>query len=210
MTFLRASERSTGGIDAPLDASTDEQLMLLLRDGADSALTELVERYQNDVFRFCLHYVRHIEVAKELAQETFLRVYAARGRFDTARLLKPWMLCIARNLCLNELKRGKIAPMDSLEQLAAAGAAGKRLSMSEETAIPSDELMARERRTALMRLLDALPVDARELVTMRFFEHMPAREIAAVVDSTEGAVRTRLHRVLKELREQYAPMKEDL
>jgi len=210
MTLLRALERSVSGMATPLGDCTDEQLMRLLRDGADSALTELVERYQNDVFRFCLHYVRHIEVAKELAQETFLRVYAARSRFDTARLLKPWMLCIARNLCLNELKRVKIAPMDSLEQLAASGSQGQRSAMSEGTAIPSDELMARERRAALMRALDHLPVDARELVTMRFFEHMPAREIAAVVDSTEGAVRTRLYRVLRELREQCAPLKEDL
>ncbi len=210
MTFLRASEPSMGEPVVPMGEASDEQLMLMLRDGLDAALSELVQRYQNDVFRFCLHYIRHVEVAKELAQETFLRVYAARARFDMARLFKPWLLCIARNLSLNELKRSKIAPMDSLEDMVAFAVSGHPSPMTDTRAIPSEELMVRERRAALMRVLDCLPMEARELVTMRFFEHMPAREIAVVVDSTEGAVRTRLHRILKELRGKCALMKEDL
>lgn len=59
-------------------APTDEGLMALLSDGEQSALAELVRRYQNDIFRFCLHYVRDVERAKEMPQETFIRVYVAR------------------------------------------------------------------------------------------------------------------------------------
>ena len=50
---------------------TDEQLMEALEAGDDQALAELVERYQNDIFRFCLHYLKNIELAKEMVQETF-------------------------------------------------------------------------------------------------------------------------------------------
>jgi RNA polymerase sigma-70 factor, ECF subfamily len=99
---------------------TDEQLMTVLRGGKQAALEELVRRYQNDLFRFCLHYLKDVERAKELAQETFIRVYVARDRFDETRKFKPWVLCIARNLCLNDLKRKKTVTMESLEEYASA------------------------------------------------------------------------------------------
>lgn len=193
-----------------LHTYADEHLMLLLREGLDAALAQLVERYQNDVFRFCLHYLRNIESAKETAQETFLRVYVARARFDVNRVFKPWLLCIARNLCLNEIKRGKIVPMDSLEGLAEAGSNAARAQAVSHAPIADEALMARERQSALARILDGLPAESREIVTMRFFEHMQARDIAEVIGSTEGAVRTRLHRILKDLRAQCAPLKEQL
>ena len=61
--------------------------------------------------------------------------------------------------------------------------------------------MADERKRALMDAMGRLDQDARELIMMRYFEQMAAKEIADVVESTEGAVRTRLHRALNQLRE---------
>jgi RNA polymerase sigma-70 factor (ECF subfamily) len=183
-----------------VESANDEHLMALLCDGRDQALAELVGRYQNDVFRFCLHYLKDVEVAREMAQETFLRVYGARERFDTSRKFKPWMLCIARNLCLNELKRKKTVLMETLEEYVSTA----REDSGEVLRHPADGadefLMSEERRTALLQALDTLPGDAREIVVLRYFEQLSAREIAEVVDSTEGAVRTRLHRTLKQMR----------
>jgi len=189
---------------------SDESLMEQLCLGVDDALAELVRRYQNDVFRFCLHYLKNVDSAKEMAQESFLRIYAARDRFDTARKFKPWMLCIARNLCLNELKRKKTVQMDTLEEYvsAARDTSGAMLQSPQDG--PAEQLMAKERRAALEAALNELPVDAREVVVLRYFQRMSAREIAEVVDSTEGAVRTRLHRVLKQLRQNCEHLREDL
>lgn len=191
-------------------AYSDESLMEFLSQGEEAALADLVRRYQNDVFRFCLHYLKDVELAKEAAQETFLRVYVARERFDVSRKFKPWMLCIARNLCLNELKRKKTVQMESLEEYASSSReeSGAVLPVSEEG--PAEVLMARERREALMQLIDRLPGEAREMVVLRYFERMSARDIAEIVDSTEGAVRTRLHRILKDLRDRCAPYREVL
>lgn len=189
---------------------TDEGLMAMLSGGQDNALAELVRRYQNDVFRFCLHYLKNVEVAKETAQETFLRIYVARDRFDVDRKFKPWMLCIARNLCLNELKRKKTVQMETLEEYASAA----REESGEVHAIavngPSDLLMAEERRRTLLMVLGTLPEEAREIVHMRYFQRLSAREIADTMDSTEGAVRTRLHRILKQLHETCAHLKEQV
>jgi RNA polymerase sigma-70 factor (ECF subfamily) len=189
---------------------SDERLMELLRDGQENALADLVGRYQNDVFRFCLHYLKNVELAKESAQETFLRVYTARDRFDVSRKFKPWMLCIARNLCLNELKRKKAVAMETLEEYAssARSESGDLFESPEDG--PAELLMADERRNGLMAALNGLPEDAREIVTLRYFERLSARQIAEIVDSTEGAVRTRLHRILRQLRDECAHIREDL
>lgn len=186
---------------------TDEQLMAALDAGDDQALAALVERYQNDIFRFCLHYLKNVESAREMAQETFLRIYTARARFEVDRKFKPWMLCIARNLCLNELKRRKTVQIEALEDFAGA-MRESRTGPPEEN--PYEILLAQERHRFLLRILEGLPDDAREIVVLRYFQKLSAREIADIVNSTEGAVRTRLHRILKQMRDEYALARDDM
>ncbi len=196
-------------MDDTLEATNDEYLMGQLSAGDDEALVELVKRYQNDVFRFSLHYLKNVEVAKEMAQETFLRVYTARDRFDVTRKFKPWLLCIARNLCLNELKRKKTVQMETLESYASSAReeSGNVLQAPEDG--PAELVMTHERHSALMAALDRLPADSCEMIKLRYFQRLSAREIAEIMDSTEGAIRTRLHRVLKQLRDSSAHLKED-
>lgn len=189
---------------------TDEELMVTLRGGDREALAELVRRYQNDIFRFCLHYLRDYELAQELAQETFVRVYVARQRFDERRKFRPWVLCIARNLSLNELKRKKSVHMESLEEYASTAREDDGALQRSSEDMPDQELMGQERREILAGLLNGLSAEAREIVILRFFEKMSARDIAEVVGSTEGAVRTRLHRILKSLREENLDVKDHL
>lgn len=184
--------------------------MVTLRGGDREALAELVRRYQNDIFRFCLHYLRDYELAQELAQETFVRVYVARQRFDERRKFRPWVLCIARNLSLNELKRKKSVHMESLDEYASTAREDDGALQRSSEDMPDQELMGQERREILAGLLNGLTAEAREIVILRFFEKMSARDIAEVVGSTEGAVRTRLHRILKSLREKNLDVKDHL
>ena len=190
--------------------ATDEELMEALDGGDDGALAELVGRYQNDIFRFCLHYLKNVEVAKEMSQETFLRVYSARSRFEVSRKFKPWILCIARNLCLNEIKRRKTVHMETLEEYAssARGESGEVLQTPSDG--PYEQLLTKERHRALLEMLETLPDDAREIVVLRYFEKLSAREIADTVGSTEGAVRTRLHRILKQLRNSFVLTRDEM
>jgi RNA polymerase sigma-70 factor (ECF subfamily) len=200
-----ATERPMSSVES----WNDEFLMEQLNAGREDALAELVRRYQQDVFRFSLHYLKNVESAKEMTQETFLRIFAARDRFDVSRRFKPWMLCIARNLCLNEIKRKKGVQMETLEEYASSSREDSGEVMQSAADGPAEILMTDERRAALWVALEGLPADAREIVKLRFFERMQAREIAEIVDSTEGAVRTRLHRILRQLREVCEPTRDD-
>lgn len=183
--------------------ATDEQLMVSLAKGDTQALEMLMERYQQDVFRFSLHYLKEVERAKDLTQETFLRVFTASERFDASRKFRPWMLCIARNLCLNDIKRKKIVPMQSLEEYTQRSGEEQRATLGSQSASPAQEAMEDERRAWLMSALDTLPEKTQELIVLRYFEKLSAREIAEIVESTEGAVRTKLHRIMTNLRETY-------
>jgi len=194
------TERRAEGVQ---DEVSDEGLMARLCDGDQSALATLVQRYQNDLFRFCMHYVRDPERARDLTQETYIRVYVARDRFDESRTFRPWVLRIARNLCLNELKRRRNVTMESFEEFASSA----RKETGEVLEAPADgadsALMADERRQFVEEMLATLDSESREIVVLRFFERMAARDIADIVGSTEGAVRTRLHRILKALRDKH-------
>ena len=185
---------------------TDEELMSLLSEGRDDALGDLVSRYQQDIFRFCVHYVKDVERARDLVQETFIRVFTARSRFDATRSFRPWVLCIARNLCLNELKRKRTVHMESLEEYASTAREDTGELARSSADNPDQQLMDGERRRALECALESLSEDAREIVVLRFFQQMAARDIAEIIGSTEGAVRTRLHRILKTLRDKCQPI----
>ncbi|MCF6284992.1 MAG: sigma-70 family RNA polymerase sigma factor [Candidatus Hydrogenedentes bacterium] len=189
---------------------TDEELMAALARGDGQALAGLVERYQNDIFRFCLHYLKNVESAKEMAQETYLRIYSARARFEVSRKFKPWMLCIARNLCLNEIKRRKMVHMETLEEYASSARGESGEVMQAPADSPYEQLLTKERHRVLLEMLDTLADEAREIVVLRYFQKLSAREIAETVGSTEGAVRTRLHRVLKQLRNKFDLPRDDM
>jgi len=196
----RALKLEARPMSVEVQAISDENLMEQLAGGRQDALGTLVHRYQNDAFRFCLHYVKDVEVAKEMAQETFIRVYTARERFDVSRRFKPWMLCIARNLCLNELKRRKMVHMETLEEYVSSAREDGNELLKSAADSPDELLMTGERHGALMTAIERLPADQSEIIKLRYFDQLSAREIAEIVDSTEGAVRTRLHRILKQLR----------
>ncbi len=181
---------------------SDEALMALVTKGEERAFVELVQRYQNELFRFCYHYLRNIEMAKECVQEVFLRVYIARERYDTSKKFKPWLFCIARNLCINEIKRQQLVLFSSLEnengfQIHETEKAVENIDGSDNH--PAETILKEEKHKVLWEEINKLPESEKEIVILRYFQKLHARDIAEILGTTEGAVRTRLHRTLKYL-----------
>ena len=93
--------------------------------------------------------------------------------------------------------------MQSLEEYTKQSGDEQRETLGSQNASPAQEAMDEERRAWLMAALDSLPEKTQELIVLRYFERLSAREIAEIVQSTEGAVRTKLHRIMTNLRETY-------
>src|SRR5580765_1121051 len=93
----------------------DAALMLRVKQGDHAALGELVERYKKPVMNLVFRLLRDATEAEDLAQNVFVQVYKSAHRYKTTARFSTWLFTIARNLCLNEIRRRSRHPAESLD-----------------------------------------------------------------------------------------------
>jgi len=158
------------------------ELAYRARRGDAPAFDELVRRFQRPVLRFCWRLVRSAD-AEDLAQDTFVRAFVHFERFDPERPVLPWLIAIARRLCLDLLRRRKIR------------AGREAMAVGDDSApSPEREASAREELSRLDRALDELGEGPREAIILFHIEEMSYRDIAAALEVPIGTVMTWLHR----------------
>lgn len=164
-----------------------------LRDDP-SAVRELIDRFQTDVYALCVRLLRHRHDAEDVAQDVFLRVFRSLRTWDAARPLRPWVLTIAVNRCRTHLSRRKTRP-DTADYLA---------DLPDTEAPVADQ--GSELATAIAEAVGALRDDYREVFVLFHETGQSYEEIAAVVGRPVGTVKTWLHRaraaVLEQLKAQ--------
>ena len=173
--------------------------------GSRAAFARLVDQHQRAVFGLCLRLVQDREEARDAAQETFVRAYAALGTYDPAFPFAPWLLRIARNHCIDLVRRR--LPASSRVELDAPDAAGgaEPPELPDGAARPPDELlMDAQRASAVGMAVAALPQNYRAVIHLFHVEHMSYKEIAATLEVPIGTVMTWLHRARARLREAMA------
>jgi RNA polymerase sigma-70 factor (ECF subfamily) len=171
----------------------ESELVKRAKRGDVSAYEQIVERYQGPVFRTAYLVTRSAPDAQEAAQDTFVKAYAALGRFRPDSPLKPWLMRIAVNESRNRLRAA-----GRREGLALRAAAERQA----EGADPSPEvaLLTAERRRALLDAVDGLREEDRLVIVCRFFLELSERETAEVLGWRLGTVKSRLSRALDRLR----------
>src|SRR5215471_13397736 len=170
-----------------------------LRRGDLNALSELVTRYQNRLYRYLLRLVRQSAEAEDLFQQTWLRVVEKIGSFDASRNFDAWLFTLAHNLAIDYLRR--VRPQSLDEPLVDSGhgeIVADRISSKERT--PFDHALAAERRTEISEAMAGLPMIYREVLTLRFEEEMKIEEIAQVTRVPLSTVKSRLRRSMEQLR----------
>lgn len=168
-----------------------EERLLVRRaiQGDESAFAEIVRRHQGAVFRMCLRYVSRTD-AEDLAQETFLRAFLHRERFDPERPLAPWLLTIARRLSIDRTRKKQELHSEAVEEAPSANPG----------ADAEARVHTRERLALLQKAMGALAEGPREAICLYHLEGMAYRDIAAALDVPMGTVMTWLHRGRAELR----------
>jgi RNA polymerase sigma-70 factor (ECF subfamily) len=167
----------------------DAALVARALKGDDQAFGALVERYQRQVYWVAHDVLLDAEEARDVAQETFLRVHGALERFDVSRDFVNWLYRIARNLAIDAHRRRKRRPtpvedLGEVEQPTRAGALGGAEAASE----------AHELRLRVNQVLADLPLEYRLALTLRELHGLTPLEIARVTDCTYPTSRWRLHR----------------
>lgn len=170
-----------------------------LRRADLNALSEMIARYQNRLYRYLLRIVRQPAEAEDLFQQTWLKVVEKIHSFDESRNFDAWLFTLARNLAIDHLRR--ICPQSLDEPLAGtehAETVADRIP-SRDLA-PFDRVLAAERRTQIGEAMNALAMIYREVLTLRFEEEMKIEEIAQVIGMPVSTVKARLRRSLEQLR----------
>jgi RNA polymerase sigma-70 factor, ECF subfamily len=178
---LAGGNVAASGSDAD-DRRAELDLARRARRGDAAAFDQLVVRFHRPILRFCWRLLRSAD-AEDLAQDTFVRAFVHFERFDPERPVLPWLIAIARRLCLDVLRRRKV--MAGLEAM----------PVSDQTAPSAErEASAREELRHLDRALDALGEGPREAIILFHIEEMSYRDIAAALEVPAGTVMTWLHR----------------
>jgi RNA polymerase sigma-70 factor (ECF subfamily) len=191
-------------VNAPEHNDPDHSCMVRLIAGDDLALNELMERWQKPLLSFILRYVGNYADSIELAQETFVRVYHYRSRFNFKSKFSTWLLTIATNLCKHHARWRKRHPTISLDDTAGMDEKfDEYLSISSEE-IPSDLAGRSELGKLVKEEIERLPHDLKTAVLLFAYDDLSYAEIAVILGCTPKAVETRLYRVRKLLAKRLA------
>lgn len=169
----------------------DEALLIARATAGDqAAFGTLVERYQNAVYNLAYRMLGIPEEAEDAAQEIFVRIYRQLARYDTERKFSTWVLTIATNYCIDQLRRRRmlLVPLENIIPWARARETG-----------PEGEALNRESRDEIQRLLRELPEKYRAVLILRYWQDLSCAEIAEILKLPEGTVKTQLHRARKAL-----------
>jgi RNA polymerase sigma-70 factor (ECF subfamily) len=188
----------------PLDP--DAVLMLRVKRGDRAAFTELVRKYQQPVVNFIHRTLRDETEAEDLAQNVFLQVYKSRARYRQTAKFSTWLFTIARNLCLNELRRRSRHPAESLEQTQIENEDQPRLQIEDHAAIsPLETLLHGELSQKIADAVAGLPENQRSAILLCRQEDLSYEEIAKILGCSLSATKSLIHRGRETLKEILKP-----
>jgi RNA polymerase sigma-70 factor (ECF subfamily) len=179
--------------------SHDATLAVSAARGDKRAFSRLVEENKRSVYGLCLRLLADPEEARDAAQEAFTRAYASLESYDLEQAFSPWVLRIARNHCLDLLRRR--IPARARVELDADPAEGPGRELPDTSAEPADAAIQKaQTREALEQAVAALPPNYREVVHLFHVEQLSYKEIASTMNIPMGTVMTWLHRARAQLR----------
>ena len=178
----------------------EAELVERSRQGDLAAFNALVAAYQDQVFNVCLRMLGSPQAAEDATQEAFLSAYRNVGRMRGPSV-RPWLLRIASNACIDELRRLRRQPRLSLDATPSDEDRERTLEVPDPAAGPEQLALRGELCDALQAELLRLPADQRLAVVLSDVEGLSYEEIAASMASSIGTVKSRISRGRARLRQ---------
>jgi RNA polymerase sigma-70 factor (ECF subfamily) len=182
----------------PEAQQSDEALVAQALEGKQEAFTLLVQRYQRRLTGFLAQLVGDLELARELAQEAFLRAWSALARFDSRYRFSTWLFRIAHNLGIDQLRRRRLQTVALHRQ--DANGDEIELALFDAAKDPLGHLENKELAQCLRLTIAELRGEYRELVLLRHFAGLSYQEIAELKGMPLGTVKNKLFRAHSVLR----------
>jgi len=182
---------------------SDHALLQGTLAGDHDAFAELVGRYRNQITSYIYRMTNDYDGAVDLAQETFLRVYRAAGRYQTTHAFSTYIYRIATNLAISELRKRKRRRLVSLTGLLTSGEGQEPTDCDapDERPLQDISLVEAEKRAVIKRAIATLPDKYRAPLVLRDVEGKSYDEIALILQTSEGTVKSRINRARNFLRD---------
>lgn len=178
----------------------DEVLMERYCNGDTRAFDRLLKRHGGPIYNFILRHVHNPALAEDLTQETFMRVIRSAADYERRAKFTTWLYTIARNQCIDALRRAKHRrhpsldqPLDNMESRTLGDTVRSHVPDSERGVVDS------EFSVVLERALAKLPEEQREVFLMRQYQNLQFQEIAEITGVSPNTVKSRMRYALESL-----------
>jgi RNA polymerase sigma-70 factor (ECF subfamily) len=184
---------------------TDEALMTRYQRGDLGAFATIVERHKTPLFNFVLRQIKTPPAAQDLLQEVFLRIIESASSFKHEAKFSTWAYTIARNLCVDHLRKASHRRHLSLDQQGGeqgdGAALGEQVADLAPRASTERSAVAREIQAKVVVAVEALPSEQREVFLLRQVANLSFQEIADITQTPENTVKSRMRYALERLQE---------
>jgi RNA polymerase sigma-70 factor (ECF subfamily) len=181
---------------------TDREIISRILAGEQRYYQVLVERYQSLVFRTCLGFVHHKEDADDLTQDVFIQAYQSLKNFKGQASFSTWLYRIAVNASLNKVRKSsKFDFLKRFDTLFSSGKEADKTYPDRYARDPEEILLQTEQAEWVQKALDSLPAKQRTAIVLSKYDDLPQKEIAKVMNISEGAVEALLQRARTNLKE---------
>jgi len=173
--------------------NTDEELMLEVKNGDLDALSPLFEKYHVKMYNFFLRLTHERESSRDLTQNVFSRIIKYKHTYDERQAFKTWIYQLARNVHIDHYNKNKYWTSEYTDSE----------TLADEPRDAQDEMEETERKEILMEAIKRLPMDQKEVIEMSRFQGLKYEEISRITGSSVPAVKVKVHRAIKKLKEIY-------
>jgi len=192
--------------------ATDEMLMVRYQRGERKAFVELVRRHNRPIYNFVLRQLRMPSLAEDVTQDVFMRLVQNAAEFKHEARFSTWLYTIARNLCIDQLRKLSHRRHASLDQREGnqpdAQLLGETISDPSPLSSAEHNALSSEVRSSIVRAVDSLPDDQREVFLLREVASLPFRDIAEITGVGENTVKSRMRYALDRLKDALSDFEE--
>ena len=180
--------------------NTEAQWIAEAKSGDKDAFAKLVEKYQKPVYSICYRMLGTPTAAEDAAQEAFIRAYQALDRYDPTRSFATWVLSIASNYSIDQLRKKKVTILSMDNEKHAW------LAPPDPGPSPEKAALEKEKQILVQTILAELSEVDRAAVVLQFWHDYSYEDIADTLDLSSSAVKSRLFRARKLMAEKWLEM----
>jgi RNA polymerase sigma-70 factor (ECF subfamily) len=187
---------------------TDIEIIQQIAQGDRNLYRKLVERYQPMVFRTCMGFLHHKDDSDDLTQDVFIQVYQTLSGFKGEASFSTWIYRIAVNASLNKIRKSsKNFVLQRFGTMFGGEKSNEYSFPISDNENPENILIMNEHREWVQKALNTLPENQRTAIVLSKYDDLSQKEIAAIMNTTEGAVEALIQRAKANLRDKLSSLK---